>query len=93
MIERLEAHPLPGNVRELQNIINSLVGLAGPLRQIDLALLDVVLEGAEVAEIEPLSTVVERAERQQILLALRIHKGNVTKAATALGVTRGALWK
>jgi transcriptional regulator with PAS, ATPase and Fis domain len=92
----LLAHSWPGNVRELQNMIEKAVILTGEGRLIEPAALG--LAPAENAgdglapkapspiilsdEIVPL----EEIEKACILNALRVHKGNRTHAAKALGI-------
>ncbi|MCB0620907.1 MAG: sigma-54-dependent Fis family transcriptional regulator, partial [Saprospiraceae bacterium] len=48
----------------------------------------------ELPEGDPASTLnIEEMERKLILQALQIHKGNISKAADDLGLTRAALYR
>ena len=95
-MEALLKHDWPGNVRELQNMIERAVIMTGEGRLIEPAALGLApAEGpAEVQgprgaspiilsdEIVPL----EEIEKAVILNALRVHGGNRTHAAKALGI-------
>jgi two-component system response regulator HydG len=91
-------HDWPGNVRELENIIRGLVALkSNPVVQasdLPQSLQELAARtrgrmppGAEV--IRPLAQV----ERQQILRAVRITKGDMTTAAHLLGIGRTTLYR
>jgi transcriptional activator for dhaKLM operon len=41
----------------------------------------------------PLSTIIEKSEREQIIRALVVCGGKVSEAARALGVGRTTLWR
>lgn len=87
-----------GNVRELENVIQRGLILA-PTSIITAAILDWNTENFEPTtpsieikkenhEILPLSQI----EKQAILDALKITKGNILKTATALGISRNTLY-
>jgi len=91
----LLAHSWPGNVRELQNMIEKAVILTGEGRLIEPAALGLAPSDNPAGdtakapspiilsdEIVPL----EEIEKACILNALRVHKGNRTHAAKALGI-------
>jgi two-component system NtrC family response regulator len=81
----LEAHDFPGNVRELQNVVERAVLLAsgGVLRGRDLAF---VAEPAASHPGDGLDAAVERLERRMIASALEKAEGVQTKAAESLGI-------
>ena len=88
-LKRMVAHPWPGNVRELEHAVEHAVLLAGGERigPDDLALMD----AAPAAAPAPAARRSPRAG--EVAEALLRHRGNVSQAATALGITRRALQK
>ena len=95
-LQRLMAHPWPGNIRELRNAIeHAFVTVQGE----SVTLLDLPVEirqpPAPPDPSLPLSRTLEAdaAERQRILDALRQTGGRRTDAAKLLGFSRVTLWK
>ena len=98
----LESYPFPGNVRELENIIQRAVVLAdeGELLTAEhfrylLAAPSFEETAQEISEQEeiPLKQRVEEVERFYIQEALRRYGGNISRAAQALGLSRLGLYK
>ncbi|MCS6785799.1 MAG: PEP-CTERM-box response regulator transcription factor [Thiobacillaceae bacterium] len=86
----IEAHPWPGNVREIENLIKRAVIMAEG-NQITLA--DLGLPGAKDSEDSlNLRQVREEAERNAVLRALARANGNVAQAADLLGISRPTLY-
>ncbi len=90
---RLNAYPWPGNVRELQNEIERLVVLSGDEATIDEQLLSPRIRGAgrgrrRSAAGRSLPEAVAELERRMLAEALETHRGNRTRAARALGISR-----
>ena len=82
----------PGNVRELDHIIERAVLLArGPRIQADELGLRPAVRREDRTGMEDLT--LEEAERFLIQNALRDNEGNVTEAASALGLSRSALYR
>ena len=89
----LMAYDWPGNVRELRNTIEQIVVLARSER---LTLRDVpaaIRGGADLTKISVVRTgmTVEEAERQLIVQALKEMRGNRTRAAQKIGMSRRTL--
>lgn len=90
-LKALQAYPFPGNVRELENILErALALLAGDAITIDD--LQLAPGGAQVIEAPtagqvPLQDCLDQVERQAILEALQKTRFNRTAAARLLGVT------
>jgi DNA-binding NtrC family response regulator len=83
-------HPWPGNVRELEHAIERSVLLAeGP--RVHVADLGLARASEGVHALEALT--LDEAEAHLIRRALERTDGNVTQAATELGVSRSALYR
>ena len=89
-IDAIQAYPWPGNVREMGNRINSAVILAeGNL----LTAKDLELDGQTAEPIQVnLRQVRDRAERQAVQRALSVDRGNISRAAELLGISRPTLY-
>ena len=96
-LQSLQQYDFPGNVRELENLIERALTLCeeGVIRPTDLHLLPVkhgggVLNAGEGAQF-PLPDYLDRVERAAILEALHMTGFNRTAAARVLGITFRAL--
>ncbi|HEY5599075.1 MAG TPA: sigma 54-interacting transcriptional regulator, partial [Candidatus Manganitrophaceae bacterium] len=88
-IEAVNAYPWPGNVRELENKIRRGVVMADGV-----LLTPADLELAPPSELSPfprLKSAREEFEKKLVESALARFGGNVTQAASALGISRQAL--
>ena len=92
---RMLAYPWPGNVRELENEVERLVVLAGDASQIGAELLsprirDWVPTQPATPELDTrsLPAAIEALERRMIGAAMARHRGNKTRVAEELGVSR-----
>lgn len=93
VMEDLARREFPGNVRELENLIEQAVAFAGGNK---IHLEDVEpIEALASAITGPrtLAQVVEAAERDAIETALQEAGGNRERAASALGVSATTLWR
>lgn len=90
-----EAYSFPGNIRELRHIIERAVILADD-DIIDVNHLPKKLTLKNVkstqADKSPFLTI-HQMEQKHLLRAIEITKGNKTKAAEILGISRAALWR
>jgi len=88
--ERLLQHPFPGNIRELDHIVERAV-LMTQDRQIRAADLGLTAGGSESRNVEEMS--LEEVEAFLIKKALARNDGNARKAAEALGLSRSAFYR
>ena len=88
--ERLLQHPYPGNVRELDHVIERAVLMVqGPqIKPTDLGL---TIGGGDSRSLEDMS--LEEVEAFLIKKALARNDGNARKAAEALGLSRSAFYR
>jgi transcriptional regulator of acetoin/glycerol metabolism len=86
--EKLLAYQWPGNVRQLRNVIDSAVVLAGG-KQIESG--DLGLRDAVQTDLESLRF--DHWERKLITEALRRTNGNVPEASKLLGLGRATLYR
>ena len=87
--------PFPGNIRELKNLVERTILVSGKSR---LEVADLEQQGGAVAthpaahnSLDGLT--LDELERQTILRALETHEGNLSHVATALGISRAALYR
>ena len=90
-MQSLREHPWPGNVRELDHATERAVLLSpGPvIRAMDLGLRAPSAAGS--LRLDEMS--LEEVEKHLIQRMLHRHGGNVSKAASALGLSRSALYR
>ncbi|MET4081808.1 two-component system response regulator HydG [Pedobacter sp. UYP30] len=90
--DKLMAHGFPGNVRELQYIIERAVIMADDSR---LAADDLIFSPIEKKEEIAASGMMKlsNVEKITIINAIEKHQGNITQAAKELGLTRTALYR
>lgn len=91
-IKKLKGHSFPGNVRELQYILERSVIMAegNTLNSNDLVFSAIERNAAVIAT----KTVnLETLEKTTILKVIEKNNGNITKSAKELGITRTALYR
>jgi len=98
-VAALQEYAWPGNLRELRNIVERLLLLAGnsvQLADVTMALPVARGQGAALRGKEgsgPLSLRVQAFERAEVLAELDRHQRHVSKTARALGLERSHLYK
>ncbi|MBK7586637.1 MAG: sigma-54-dependent Fis family transcriptional regulator [Myxococcales bacterium] len=93
VMEQLVQYDYPGNVRELENMVEQAVALAsnGVITSDDI--LPQSPKKQARATGETLSDIVDEAERQAVLGALRGSDGSRERAAVALDISPTTLWR
>jgi two-component system response regulator HydG len=93
VMERMVAYEFPGNVREIENMVEQAVALCsgGVITQDD------ILPQAPTKRFRAtgrtLSDIVDEAEREAVEAALREHDGSRERAAEALEISPTTLWR
>ncbi|AKG03464.1 sigma-54-dependent Fis family transcriptional regulator [Salimicrobium jeotgali] len=90
-IQVLEGYPWPGNIRELENTIESAVHMADG-SYIEVSDLPGSITAASVTEEESLKTILERVEKETIEQALTRTSGDKNAAAAHLGIGKTSLY-
>ena len=91
-IKKLKQHSFPGNVRELQYVLERAVIMAdGSMLEAD----DLVFSSIESkpANASPKTLNLEALEKTTILKVIEKNNGNISKSAKELGLTRTALYR
>lgn len=92
-VDVLLKYDYPGNVRELENIVERCVTLSASdiIAKDDLPYF--VLKKTDDSRQLSLSDVAAKAEEEYIIKVLKATKGNKTRAAEILGISRKTLWE
>lgn len=99
VMERLTSYHWPGNVRELKNVIERAVslqegGVIG-LEQLPGEVMQMGLGGGQAFGIgdSPLAEEIARFEKTILERTMRLNRGNMTKSAKMLGISRSSLYE
>lgn len=97
----LKSYNWPGNVRELENVVEAAFNIAEDeiilpyhlppnLNEQDI---QCTFHYDDTGFIPPLEKIVEEAEREHIIKALKMYDSNISQVAQALGIGRGTLYR
>lgn len=89
---KIKSHSFPGNVRELQYVLERTVIMAEGNILADNDLIFSALE-SKVEVTTPGDMTLGTIEKNTILTVIKKHKGNISKSAQELGITRAALYR
>jgi len=98
-LQCLSQYPFPGNVRELQNEIERAMAMAQNRKQIEMEHLSTKVRTKTCSAAYPpllqgtLKDMVESLEKKVVAEALEKHRGNKTRTAEELGLSRFGLLK
>jgi len=93
-ISKLKKHDFPGNVRELQYVLERAVIMTdGSVLNPDDLVFSSIERSSATGSLETKSLNLDDLEKNAILTVLEKHKGNVSKSAKELGITRAALYR
>ncbi|MCG2460076.1 sigma-54 dependent transcriptional regulator [Flavobacteriaceae bacterium F89] len=92
LLRKLEDHPFPGNVRELQYALERAVIMAenNVLNAEDLIFSPIEKKSANGRKRD---LTLDEVEKEAILQVLEKNRGNISKSARELGITRTALYR
>jgi DNA-binding NtrC family response regulator len=90
---KLSQYHFPGNVRELQYIIERAVIMSEGDKIHETDLIYSALENQPVSLAEESDLKLSTVEKNAIMRVIEKHNGNITKAAKELGLTRTALYR
>lgn len=95
VIETLMSYEFPGNIRELENLVEQAVALSGGsvITVDDIVPVEAASKLPSAMAGRGLTAVVDEAERQAIEVALREQDGNRERAAEMLGISATTLWR
>lgn len=93
-LQKLADHPYPGNVRELQYVIERAVIMAdNRLLDVDDIIFSPIENTTRERAVSTADFNLEQMEKTAIINVIEKHNGNLSKAAKELGLTRAALYR
>ncbi|SFE44645.1 sigma-54-dependent transcriptional regulator [Thermophagus xiamenensis] len=92
VIKKFRAYPWPGNVREFQHVLERAV-IMSDSSNLDVHDFPLSSHGTVTDSFEFDTYNLEEIEQKVIKKVLRLHNGNISKAASELGLTRTSLYR
>ena len=93
-LQLLEQLPVPGNIRELKNLIDRTILVSGKSLIDEKDIRSQMETGqATTKHIIPTDMTLEDIEAQSIRQAIELHNGNLSNVAKSLGISRAALYR
>lgn len=92
-MERLMRHDWPGNIRELRNVVEAMLLTAtGPELTVEDLPAEIAGPGPDLSLPAGALTTIEQVEREAILAAIRVCRGNLTAVARRLGLAKSTVY-
>jgi transcriptional regulator with PAS, ATPase and Fis domain len=93
-LSKLKKHDFPGNVRELQYVLERAVIMTdGDLLKTEDLVFSSIERTTKTQTTQNHSSNLDEIEKQTIQTVIEKNKGNVSKSAKELGITRAALYR
>lgn len=93
-ISFLKKLPFPGNIRELKNLVDRVILISGKNLISDMDFKEQYVHIPNTAGVLPDSIYpLDELEKNMIVKAMELYGGNLSKVATALGVSRQSLYR
>jgi len=94
-ISFLKHLPYPGNIRELKNLVDRVILISGKKLITDTDFKEQYIQIPNPSLSSPSDSIypLEELEKNMIVKAMELYGGNLSKVATALGVSRQALYR
>ncbi len=93
-LRALNAYEWPGNIRELENVLERAINVCDQKSLIDVAHLPEKIKGKqEPKSLKSLEEMIKDTEKKALLDSLAISKGNKSKAAKLLNVSRSTFYE
>ncbi|WP_446717683.1 sigma-54-dependent Fis family transcriptional regulator [Erwinia sp. OLCASP19] len=90
LLEHLNQHPWPGNIRQLRSLLKVLLALTDEGKTINISDLPCDYQPEPRADA---GNALQNNSAEHIAATLRHYQGNVSKAAAALGIARSTLYR
>lgn len=93
VMEQVQQYSFPGNVRELENMVEQAVAFSGGGTITVDDILPQAPQKRSSTQGRTLADIVDEAERDAVEAALQAHEGSRERAAEALGISATTLWR
>ena len=92
-LEKLQSHSWPGNIRELENVIERAIIRMGDDRELHAGLIDFSGPCLSPPLLTPAIQPLCETEKRAVSAALAASQGNISQASAQLGITRNTLYR
>jgi transcriptional regulator with PAS, ATPase and Fis domain len=92
VMDALQSYAWPGNIRELENVLESAINLMDDHETVLDHVPDTIIRASSRAPERASARTLEDAERQLLVDTLARHMGSISDAAKELGISRGTVY-